>query len=347
MTMELLRVQGDPPTFPPAALVIHLKRYSRDRRIFDRRELKRVVYCAPGTTQAAEIRKVIAAVKERCHDRAEGAGGGALLRRELSSGAGGALGAADGAADEHGSSRGDLDDDLLPEDDYDLDIPLLAVDDGEEEGWTGDTAPPPPAPPTVQPRRDARQSGDLVFGVSADGRQVNIPGRTGLTPATGPPPGFTARPGAGASGSRGGGAQPPGRELAARGPQQQLPAHPGPLRTPSLHLSEGPPSLPSLGYRRIWLSKARAAAASAAPLPVCCSLPGLAQLRGETPPRPTQTHRRVLTLRPLHIPSLRLRRARRLGSTTSTARFPSGAPSPRLGTASSATWPRPGACRAH
>lgn len=60
MTMELLRVQGDPPTYPPAALVIHLKRYSRDRRIFDRRELKRVIYCAPGAAPGGEGQKPVA-----------------------------------------------------------------------------------------------------------------------------------------------------------------------------------------------------------------------------------------------------------------------------------------------
>lgn len=44
---------------PPSRLIIHLRNWSQDSRLFDSKEITRVVKCHPGTQQAAEIRNAI------------------------------------------------------------------------------------------------------------------------------------------------------------------------------------------------------------------------------------------------------------------------------------------------
>jgi hypothetical protein len=59
MTMELVHAKESSMQSPPSRLIIHLRNWSQDSRLFDSKEITRVVKCHPGTQQAAEIRNAI------------------------------------------------------------------------------------------------------------------------------------------------------------------------------------------------------------------------------------------------------------------------------------------------
>lgn len=59
MTMELAQGKDEPLSLPPSRLIIHLRNWSQDTRLFDSKEIARIVKCHPGTKQAAEIRLAI------------------------------------------------------------------------------------------------------------------------------------------------------------------------------------------------------------------------------------------------------------------------------------------------
>ncbi|CAM6102066.1 unnamed protein product [Calypogeia fissa] len=59
MTMELSHGKEEPLNLPPSRLIIHLRSWSQDTRLFDSKEIARIVKCHPGTKQAAEIRLAI------------------------------------------------------------------------------------------------------------------------------------------------------------------------------------------------------------------------------------------------------------------------------------------------
>jgi hypothetical protein len=59
MTLEVLHSKHDPPGAPHSRVVLHLRTWSQDARLFDTKEIARVVKCHPGTTEAAKIRAAI------------------------------------------------------------------------------------------------------------------------------------------------------------------------------------------------------------------------------------------------------------------------------------------------
>jgi vacuolar protein sorting-associated protein 13A/C len=58
MTMELSQGKEE-QHLPPSRLIIHLRNWSQDTRLFDSKEIARIVKCHPGTKQAAEVRRAI------------------------------------------------------------------------------------------------------------------------------------------------------------------------------------------------------------------------------------------------------------------------------------------------
>jgi vacuolar protein sorting-associated protein 13A/C len=74
---------------PPSRLIIHLRNWSQDSRLFDSKEITRVVKCHPGTQQAAEIRNAI----QRAYDsygNAQGVRGRFPARKPYAGAQGGA-----------------------------------------------------------------------------------------------------------------------------------------------------------------------------------------------------------------------------------------------------------------
>ena len=59
MTVELKEGKDDPSDAPPSRLVLHLRDWSPDSRLFDTKQIARVVVCHPGTTQALEVRDAV------------------------------------------------------------------------------------------------------------------------------------------------------------------------------------------------------------------------------------------------------------------------------------------------
>lgn len=59
MTLEVTHGPEEPSHLPPSRLIIHLRDWSQDSRLFDSKEIARVVKCHPGTKQAAEIQGAI------------------------------------------------------------------------------------------------------------------------------------------------------------------------------------------------------------------------------------------------------------------------------------------------
>lgn len=55
MTMELAHGKEEPHNLPKSRLIIHLRGWSQDTRLFDSKEIARIVKCHPGTKQAEEI----------------------------------------------------------------------------------------------------------------------------------------------------------------------------------------------------------------------------------------------------------------------------------------------------
>eukprot|EP00850_Spirogloea_muscicola_P018627 SM000173S02996 [mRNA] locus=s173:28246:52241:- [translate_table: standard] len=59
MTVELVHGKDDPPESPPTRLLLHLRDWSQDTRIFDTKEIARLVKCHPGTNQAMAVKEAI------------------------------------------------------------------------------------------------------------------------------------------------------------------------------------------------------------------------------------------------------------------------------------------------
>eukprot|EP01018_Ginkgo_biloba_P025446 Gb_15429 [translate_table: standard] len=59
MTMELMNGKKDPPGSPPSRLILHLRNWPQDSRIFESRETARVIKCHRESQQADEIRCTI------------------------------------------------------------------------------------------------------------------------------------------------------------------------------------------------------------------------------------------------------------------------------------------------
>jgi hypothetical protein len=94
LSVDLHALRGDPPGAPPAAIVVHLKRGGgggggAPRGLFDRRELKRVVHCARGTQQAAQLAALIAGARERALGEGGPNAGGYAMPRTPTRGGGG------------------------------------------------------------------------------------------------------------------------------------------------------------------------------------------------------------------------------------------------------------------
>eukprot|EP00850_Spirogloea_muscicola_P005223 SM000023S07679 [mRNA] locus=s23:814661:836470:+ [translate_table: standard] len=59
MTVELVHGKDDPPESPPTRLLLHLRDWSQDTRIFDAKVIVRLVKCHPGTNQAMVVKDAI------------------------------------------------------------------------------------------------------------------------------------------------------------------------------------------------------------------------------------------------------------------------------------------------
>ncbi|KAL3679175.1 hypothetical protein R1sor_022131 [Riccia sorocarpa] len=100
MTMELAHGKEEPPTLPPSRLIIHLRNWSQDTRLFDSKEIARIVKCHPGTKQAVEIRLAIQKAYDTYGPNRATSSQGGLSRRPsvkkpyAAAGAGAASGAA-------------------------------------------------------------------------------------------------------------------------------------------------------------------------------------------------------------------------------------------------------------
>eukprot|EP00271_Cylindrocystis_brebissonii_P008358 TRINITY_DN2254_c0_g1_i1.p1 TRINITY_DN2254_c0_g1~~TRINITY_DN2254_c0_g1_i1.p1 ORF type:complete len:1958 (-),score=356.45 TRINITY_DN2254_c0_g1_i1:258-5252(-) len=65
MTLELKSGKDEPAGYPPSRLVLHLRDWSQDSRLFDTKQIARMVQCHPGTTHAQELRDAI----QRAYDK--------------------------------------------------------------------------------------------------------------------------------------------------------------------------------------------------------------------------------------------------------------------------------------
>eukprot|EP00897_Mesotaenium_endlicherianum_P008373 jgi/Mesen1/7564/ME000392S06833 len=98
MTTELKHAKDEAPGSPPSRLVLHLRDWSQETRLFEAREIARTVSCHPGTSQAADIKEAIhRAMQKYGPDRATVAAQTKLRRGESRPYAGAASGAASGA----------------------------------------------------------------------------------------------------------------------------------------------------------------------------------------------------------------------------------------------------------
>ncbi|KAL2613699.1 hypothetical protein R1flu_025391 [Riccia fluitans] len=100
MTMELAHGKEEPLSLPPSRLIIHLRNWSQDTRLFDSKEIARIVKCHPGTKQAVEIRLAIQKAYDAYGPNRASSSQGGLSRRPsvkkpyAAAGAGAASGAA-------------------------------------------------------------------------------------------------------------------------------------------------------------------------------------------------------------------------------------------------------------
>jgi vacuolar protein sorting-associated protein 13A/C len=90
MTMELVHAKESSMQSPPSRLIIHLRNWSQDSRLFDSKEITRVVKCHPGTQQAAEIRNAIQQAYDSYGNAAQGVRGRFPARKPYAGAQGGA-----------------------------------------------------------------------------------------------------------------------------------------------------------------------------------------------------------------------------------------------------------------
>jgi hypothetical protein len=275
LAVELHRLRGEPPSALPSVLVVHLKRTaarggalgSGGSRFtaFDgdpSRQLRRMVRCSPGTSQAVQLARLIATARERATGDGGGSGGAAalpgLLPRVSSTSASlDADGGRGGWAFSQSGSLGDLlgrggsqtgglgydyDVDTVPDDLPDddpggggggFDLEALALGTGDADSAL----------------REGAEDDDLNADDDVDVGDASSVVLAAMAP---PPASPAATPTRARRDSASASGPPPGGAAASTahhfGATASGPASPGDPTT-------GPPALPCTGFSRLWCSR--------------------------------------------------------------------------------------------